>query len=431
VTVSEAKPEQWSSPGTFHVSPANFAEEVRDSLDFPARVVIHEGTLRKIEHASGAPVIQPEDKVEIARLLDAAGVVEIGANPGQYSETIKGDSEMEGVEAVCKAGLSLHVRVSDHDFRWITGDYSNFDRYADMGVYGVDLQIGSQATDRIWAAGASVDRVTEAVANALEYLRKKGLDTGVMIADIGRIDLDQTVLKMNQWLDFGAERFHLVDSLCTLSPEATRYLVRQIRTGLRRPVPTPYHVHNDFGLATACAIAAASSGAWPETSVNGFADRGFASLEEVVVALELMYGVDTGIRLEKLSELSETVAAITKCPNHPNKPITGEAVWAVQFTNQYKEVLAGKDAIDAYISSYNPALVGTAMSMNWSANTLSEEGVKAKLSQMDIAHTREDVVEIIAAVQKRLSAMKSFPIWLSDTEMDGIITEHFSNSVGS
>jgi hypothetical protein len=96
--------------------------------------VIHEGTLRKIEHASGAPVFTPSDKVEIARLLEAVGVEEIGANPGQYSETIKRNSELEGVEAVCRAGLKLKVRVSDHDFRWLRGDSSYIDKSAELWI---------------------------------------------------------------------------------------------------------------------------------------------------------------------------------------------------------------------------------------------------------------------------------------------------------
>jgi isopropylmalate/homocitrate/citramalate synthase len=418
----------WYAPGRFRVSPINYADEVKALYDFPARLVIHEGTLRKVEHASGAPILSPSDKVEIARLLDGVGVQEIGANPGQYSETVKGDSEIEGVKAVCAAGLKLKVRVSDHNFRWIQGDFSDIDRYAEYGVFGVDLIIGSQATDVMWGAGASVDRVEGAVADALGYARRKGLDAGVMIADIGRIDLDQAVRQMNMWLDHGAERFHLVDSLSTLSPDATRYVVRRIRKALKRNVPTPYHVHNDFGMATACAIAAASAGAWPETSVNGFGDRGFASFEEVVVSLELLYGIDTGIDLTRLAHLSDALQRITRATNHPTKPITGEALWTPQFTTQYEEVLAGKDAIDAYISSYNPEVVGATLRMMWSANTLSDAAIRAKLGQMNRSFTAEDVTAIIGAVLEKLNGIDAFPVWISDVDVEDICSHQLQTT---
>ena len=95
----------------------------------------------------------------------------------------------------------------------------------------------------------------------------------------------------------GTLRLDLMDSTSSLGPEAMKVFIRRYRSHLIRDVPVTMHVHDDFGLATAGAIAAATAGASPDVSVAGVSYRaGFAPLEEVVTSLEVLYGVDTSIR---------------------------------------------------------------------------------------------------------------------------------------
>lgn len=135
---------------------------------------------------------------------------------------------------------------------------------------------------------------------------------------------DGVVADLNVGLREGADRIDISDSYSSLGPEAMKLFVSSLRSGLERPVPLSMHTHNDFGLANASAIATACSGAYPDVAVNGISYRsGFASLEEVVVALELLCGVKNGIRLEKLQWLSDLVEQRTRMPPHPLKPVTG------------------------------------------------------------------------------------------------------------
>ena len=111
------------------------------------------------------------------------------------------------------------------------------------------------------------------------------------LTDPGRMPFDGVVADSNVGLREGADRIDISDSYSSLGPEAMKLFVSSLRSGLERPVPLSMHTHNDFGLANASAIATACSGAYPDVAVNGLSYRsGFASLEEVVVALELLCG---------------------------------------------------------------------------------------------------------------------------------------------
>ena len=95
------------------------------------------------------------------------------------------------------------------------------------------------------------------------------------------------------------------------NPEAAALLVRSARGWVGQDVPVHWHGHNDFGLATAAAVAAVRAGAaWVQGTINGMGERaGNANLGEVALALEALYGVATSLRFGRLREVSEMVQA--------------------------------------------------------------------------------------------------------------------------
>ncbi len=65
------------------VSPYDFVDGVRDELEIPEKVEIHDATLRDGEQTPGV-VFRKNDKVRIAQMLDEAGVERIEAGmPGK------------------------------------------------------------------------------------------------------------------------------------------------------------------------------------------------------------------------------------------------------------------------------------------------------------------------------------------------------------
>ena len=252
-------------------------------------------------------------------------------------------------------------------------------------------------------------------------MRRKGVDAGVSASDIGSLDMDALIQDMNVWLGHGAERLCLSDHMSSVSPEAARWLIRYLRKGMKREIPIVYHPHNRYGLGTAAAIAVASAGGWPETTVNGFADNGLASFEEVVVALETLYGVDTGIKLGRLQELSRAVERITGFKSHPLKPVVGDAMWAPAGSYQYAELRGeGRGCVDSHMSPFEAKMVGAEVNWKWSINTVAPESLEIKLTQLALSHSANDVAAVRSALLKDLAAKDQFPAWLSDAEVDQV-----------
>ena len=90
-----------------------------------------------------------------------------------------------------------------------------------------------------------------------------------------------------------------------------------------------FHGHNDFGLATAAAVAAVRAGArWVHGTINGMGERaGNANLGEVALTLRALYGVESNLRLERVREVSERVRELSGYALEPWKPVTGETLF--------------------------------------------------------------------------------------------------------
>jgi len=109
-----------------------------------------------------------------------------------------------------------------------------------------------------------------------------------------------------------------------LSPSEVARLVRDVKQAM--PLPLVVHMHNDLGMATANTLTALTSGCHcASVTVNGLGERaGNAPLEEVVAALQTSCGVDCGIDLKKLVQLSDFVATASGRPMHLSKPVSGD-----------------------------------------------------------------------------------------------------------
>ncbi|HYA10494.1 MAG TPA: hypothetical protein VEH10_02330, partial [Thermoplasmata archaeon] len=124
--------------------------------------------------------------------------------------------------------------------------------------------------------------------------------------------------------DAGADRLVVSDTVGVMTPLTFRWYLREFVRRVR-PRDLSVHCHNDFGMATANTLTALEVGATaPHVCVNGLGERaGNASLEEVVLALETLYGYRTGIHTEQLYELSRLVEECSGVPIAPNKALVG------------------------------------------------------------------------------------------------------------
>ena len=424
-------PGPWEDAGRFSVSTLNYGSDVQSLYNFPKKLVIYDATIKRIGTTPGIKEFPTSAKLEIAHMLDAIGVQEIGVNPGWYTNSVWGDADLDAARALCKAGLNLKIIAAMEDKRWLSGDFSYLDQTIDVGVDVIELGLswrmyrkpGQPKSPTLHELeGMDSDDVDRAVARALEHIRNRGVGVGVLFGPPMRDihDLEMFSAQLNRYLDCGADRFRMGDVSGMLNPDATRLVVRYLLTHLKREARLTYIVHQPFGMGAAVAIAAASAGAHPETHVNGFAHKGGASLEEVVMALELWYGVDTGIKLDGLADVCSAVERITGVPNHPYKPVVGPAMWAPSWGWQVRELLEGNDGLGTRMAPYNPEVVGSKVNLVWSAACLEPSLVEAKLKQMGLRHDQDDIRTTLAAIHAKIMAIEGYPAWLTDPEVEQI-----------
>ena len=409
--------------GHHWVSPLNYDTAVQGDYDFPRPLTIFDSTLRKIMYTGGLrPTV--DDMLRIAEELEAVGIREIIFNVDWWGDTAPETLEYE----VCRAILA-------RDFAFRTTVYSDalvpYPQY-DMGERPVSAREVIETLREVGMRLMQVplaDRPTEAerarqserLAEVISCARSLDVACTLGPVDVGRMDFQYLGRLANEGIGLGAIRVDLVDSFSSLSPEAMKLFVSRFKACLATPVPLTMHVHNDFGLGSATAIAAASAGANPDVSVNGLSYRaGFAALEEVAVSLELLYGVPTGLRLDRLQRLSDLVAERIGLPNHPLKAVTGPQafirelpLWVVQYLE------GGPDGFPPPASCFAPSVVGARMRARW-GNHYSNFVIRAKLRQMGLRATEDRVLEIRQRIRSGVEMLVDYPRWLPEEEVEAI-----------
>jgi isopropylmalate/homocitrate/citramalate synthase len=280
---------------------------------FEANVGFYDTTLRDGEQTVGV-VFSPEDKLELARGLDELGIERIEAGFPRVSE-----DDRRAVELILGAGLEAEI--------W------GFSRAVDADVKAL-VELGVQASViespisqlKLDALGVDGEAMLERIVYALSFAVAEGIRVAFFGVDGTRADLGYFETVYKTAVEAGAQEVVVVDTIGIASPEAVAELVGRTREWVGPDVPVHFHGHNDFGLATASALAAARAGArWIHGTINGMGERaGNANLPEIALALRGLYGIETNLRLNRVREFSERLREVSGYALEPYKPLVGD-----------------------------------------------------------------------------------------------------------
>lgn len=302
------------------VSRLNFLEEVRGEFKLPERVTIHDITLRDGEQQAGV-VFRRDEKIEIAKMLDEAGVDRIEAGMPAVSR-----EDMEAVKAIAREGLRAKV------FSFARCMKSDVDLALKCEVDGVVMEIPSSEHLIRYGYGWSLKKALKLPIEATRYARNHGLYVTFFTIDSTRADLNWWFKIIERVSTEGhMDSLAVVDTFGTCIPEAIRYFVGRVKERVKDK-PVEAHMHNDFGLAVANSLAAIAAGAEVvHTTVNGIGERtGNTDLAHIVLALKVLYNVRVNVKLEKLYELSRLVERLSKVRMPPQYPVTGRRIFSVE-----------------------------------------------------------------------------------------------------
>jgi isopropylmalate/homocitrate/citramalate synthase len=308
----------WKS-SEWYVSHYNYSARARRGSSFPKRVRIHDITLRDGEQQAGI-VIRKDEKIRVARALSEAGVdrIEVGM-PAVSKE------DAEAVRAVAHEGLGSKI------FAFARCAKSDVDLGLRADVDGLVMEVPSSDHIIKYAYGWPRQKAIDLSVEATSYAHEHGLYVTFFTIDSSRADFNTCWGLINAVATRGhMDSLTVVDTFGVCSPQGFAQLVRSVRNRIRKPVEV--HCHNDFGLAVANTIAGVSEGAQVvHTTVNAIGERtGNASLEQTVMALRLLYGVKTGVRLESLRGLSKLVEHVTDQRVPLNAPIVGDNIFTTE-----------------------------------------------------------------------------------------------------
>lgn len=309
--------EGFREEGKWWVSPDNYVKEITDAYNFPEKIEILDTTLRDGEQEIGI-VLNKEDKVEIAKKLDAAGVHRIEAGTPATSR-----EDEEAIREICKLGLKADI------YCFVRGVKADMDLAKSCGVDGVLVEV--PGSEHLLKGGMNWDgdRAIKASIEATSYAYELGMKVTFFPSDASRANLDFLCNNLNAIINGGGhvDSIALVDTFGVFSPEGAAYAVKQLTERVGKPVEA--HFHEDFGLSVATTIAALKAGACcAHVTVNGIGERaGSCPLEPLVMSLLCLYGQNTGVNPEMLRELSKEVEIRTQKPVPSTKAIVGDRLF--------------------------------------------------------------------------------------------------------
>jgi 2-isopropylmalate synthase len=406
----------WLVPGKWSVSLYNWADEVRKFMpNLPKKVEIRDVTFREADDQMGL-YLTIEDRVKLALKTSEIGIKELDIggpdllpHQGEVSKAIR--------KAYDKAGIDKSItRISGRYFGVAKDHKHEIDVI--MGVGATDVRCCMMSPNLVGAKG--LDEQIARIPGAVEYSHKKyGATFTVGMDETSRTPMEYVEKVYKAIVEAGADKAWYSDTNGVAIPSAQRYLAMEIKK-IIGDMPFACHIHNHHGMGVAVTLGAIEGGVnEPDCTWNGYGDQaGNACLEEVVCDLEALYGVQTGVKLDKLTEISEMVEKMCGVETQKHKAYTGKDAFAHMITSWSTPtgmILAGvpKEEIEKKIAErmkvmpererFNPALLGRKKDFVWgSYGSRQERVIKAKLETMGLKYTDQGIKKIQDALAEEV-----------------------------
>ncbi|HET7208384.1 MAG TPA: hypothetical protein VFI95_17540 [Terriglobales bacterium] len=383
------------------VSELNTRPEIRSA--FPHSTVrFYDTTLRDGEQTVGV-IFSPQQKLQIARKLDELGISRIEAGFPRVSP-----EDAEAIQLMSKAGLRAELWGFS---RAVKADVEELVR---LGLRASVIEAPTSDI-KLKAYGISRDEVLQRVVDAVSFAKQHGITVAFFAVDGTRTDLDFLKRVYLSAIDAGASEIVVVDTIGACGPEAVEYLVGQVCWWVGPSIPVHFHGHNDFGLGTACAVAAVRAGAhWIQGTINGMGERaGNADIGEIALALRCLYDVHVAMELTKVREVSDLVQKLAGYRLEAWKPLVGENLFMRE-----SGAVASQFHIPEAIEPYSSELVNASRRVVLGKKS-GLDSIDIKCRELGIEIKPEQRAPILAEVKKRAIAKNGL---LTDDEFRKIAT---------
>jgi isopropylmalate/homocitrate/citramalate synthase len=420
----------WYKPGKWFTSPATWFPEVRAmSPNLPKKVHIQETTLREgEENVSVSFTI--DQKVEIAGKLSAMGVeaIDCGYVGNPYQE--------DTVKRILSAGvIKKPTRLI---LNRMCGDlHTQLDavkKAADRAV-----EIGCTAFGPVCLLVPETPPEQAAYVKLIRYIKDTHPDLNIsmgitmasgsfrVLKKLGMRKYHELQLELAKMVtEAGVDRISIADTMGCASPSAWKYIVSAFRKAIGPDKGLTCHNHNDFGLASGNAVSGIEGGAdWLDVVICGLGDRaGNTSFEEVVLALEAIYGISTGIKLEKLYDLAQYVQKASGAQTQHWKAVVGDRVWAESShaAGLIQLKRDGQSFFEAGMEGWNPQIVGQTHELFFGKVVINPGVIEGFFKYLDLAYDKGTIDAVVKAGLKEIDRRASLgrDRWLTEEEVNAL-----------
>ena len=348
----------------------------------PERVFIQDETFRE-GIKTPTVFLTYVEQVKLAKLMDEIGIAVINVGFPGLSDEVKRNVKKLVNETFTKAKIKASALPTK----------TSVDACLESGIKEITIETPINGLNLQYLLKTTKQQALKNTVDAIEHAKKHGATVSLVLKDGSRTPIEDILEIFEAAADAGATKFGIADTVGFLRPLSMRYLMQHIREGLKettkKKTALSIHCHNDFGLATANTLAAVEEGVTHiHTCIVGFGERaGLAPFEEIVAALELLYNIDTGVDLGKITRLAQMAEKAFALPVQFHKPIIGENMFAHEVDEEAEKILAQPMLFEPF----PPEIIGRETKLFIGRNTgqtmiqrlLEQAGIRASPRQMD------------------------------------------------
>ncbi len=371
---------------------------------------IIESTLREGEQFANA-FFTSDQKVEIARLLDALGV--------EYLElTSPAASPQSQQDCTRIASLGLRSKILTH----VRCHMDDAKLAVDTGVDGIDVVFGTSSYLREFSHGKDIPYIIDSAINVIEFVKSQGLEVRFSSEDSFRSDLVDLLTIYRAVDKIGVNRVGIADTVGVANPRQVYDLVRTLRSIVTCDIE--FHGHNDTGCAVANAYCALEAGATHvDTSVLGIGERNGITPLGGLLARMYVYDADLvrqRYNLPLLREVENYVAGLVSVDVPFNNYITGYTAFTHKAGIHAKAILNNPSTYEIL----NPADFGLTRYIHVAHRLTGWNAIKQRAEQLQL-NLSDDAIKIITAQIKTLADQKR----LNLDDVDVLLRNYHSESV--
>ncbi len=294
----------------------NFVNEI-EWFQLPgAKINIVDTTLRDGEQTAGVVFANPE-KIRIAKMLNDIGIDQIEAGI-----PVMGGSEKESIKQIVRMGLNSSIMA------WNRAVIADIKESIDCGVDAVAISISTSDIHIEHKLQTTRENVLARMSDAVKFAKDNGLYVSVNAEDASRTDFNFLTEFALVGKNAGADRLRFCDTVGTLTPVSAYRYVKTIVDAVG--INIEMHTHNDFGMATANALAGIYAGAsYVGVTVNGLGERaGNSCLQEIIMVIKHLLQIDVLYDTKLFREIALYVSRASGRPLPVSKPIVGDNIFA-------------------------------------------------------------------------------------------------------